>query len=367
MARREDLYIILQIGRTASVNDIKRAFRKLARRYHPDINPGDRHAEERFKRITEAYDILSDPLKREFYDVNGFYTEGVLNQRDTGAQWGFTFQGFDFSRSRDAEFGEIFGQIRNRHSLRVPERGQDLEYPVALTFEESIRGVNAKVHVGRMFSCGTCNGSGQAPGSRETACPPCGGTGKTTRVKGHLQFAVTCGDCGGSGRAVSPCSACGGEGRVSAAENLVVDIPAGAATGTRIRVPGKGDSGPLGGAPGDLYIVVSAGTHPFFERKGDNIHCIVPLTLTEAALGTKIQVPTIDGPAVVRIPPGTQSGQKLRMRDKGAPSLLNPGVRGDQYVEVRVLVPRIADERSKEILRELAKLNPDNPRKDIPS
>ena len=362
MPGREDFYIILEIRRTASVNDIKRAFRKLARRFHPDINPGDRQAEERFKGITEAYDILSDPLKREFYDVNGFYTDGVLEQRGAGANWGFSFQGFDFSRSSNTEFSEIFGQISSRYALRNPEHGQDLEYPVPITFDESIRGLRAKVTVSRMHGCGTCSGSGQAPGTREMACSPCGGSGKTTRIKGHLQFAVTCADCGGSGRTIAPCPNCRGEGRVSVTEILELDVPAGAMTGTRIRIPGKGDSGRFGGAAGDLYVVVSAGGLAFFERKGDNIHCTLPLTVTEAALGTKIDVPTIDGHAMVRIPPGTQSGQTLRMRGKGAPSLLNPGMRGDQYVKVKVLVPHVADERSKQILRELAKLNPDNPR-----
>src|SRR2546425_2719707 len=362
MKSREDLYVILQIGRKAWVGKTKRASRKRARRYHPDINPGDRHAEDRFKGITEAYDILSDPLKREFYDVNGFYTDGVLEQRGTGSNWGFSFRGFDFSRSRDADFREIFSHVSARQNLRNPERGQDLEYPISISFDESLRGVKAKINVTRMVSCATCNGTGQAPGSRETACSLCGGSGKTTRVKGHLQFAVTCGDCGGSGRAISACPDCRGEGRAPATENILVAVPAGAMTGTRIRIPGKGDAGRFGGPDGDLYIAVSAGAHPFFERRGDNIHCTVPLTVTEATLGAKIQVPTIDGPAMIRIPPGTQSGQRLRMRDKGAPSLLNPGVRGDQYVEVKVVVPRIGDERSKEILRELARLNPDDPR-----
>jgi molecular chaperone DnaJ len=366
MARMEDLYIVLEIGRKASVNEIKRAFRRLARRFHPDINPGDRHAEERFKRITEAYDILSDPLKRQFYDVNGFYTEGVLEEPGgRTSHWGFSFQGFDFSRSRDADFDEIFGDMWNRRNSRGPERGQDIETPLALSFNDSIRGVKGNVNFSRMRACEICNGAGQAPGSHEMACVRCGGTGKTPRVKGHLQFAVTCADCGGTGRAITLCPGCHGEGRVSANENLAIDVPAGAMTGTRIRVPGRGDAGRFGGPAGDLYIVVSAGSHPFFERKGDNIHCTVPLTLTEAALGAKIQVPTIEGPAIIRIPPGTQSGQKLRIREKGAPSLLNPGVRGDQYVEVKVVVPKVADERSKEILRELAKLNPEDPRRDL--
>ena len=365
MASKDNLYVILQVNRTASEDDIKRAFRKLARRFHPDINPGDRQAEERFKRITEAYDVLSDPLKRQFYDVNGFYTHGVLEQHSSGSQWGFSFQGFDFSRSDDTDFSEIFGHISNRQNLRTPERGQDIEHSVSISFEESIRGVATNIRVTRMQPCTSCNGSGQALGSHEAGCLACGGSGKATRVKGHLQFAVTCGDCGGSGRVITRCPDCRGEGRTAGSEKVYVEIPPGAGTGTRIRIPGRGDAGRFGGSPGDLYIVVSAGTHPFFQRKGDNIHCTVPLTVIEAALGTKLQVPTIDGPAMVRVPPGSQSGQLLRMRGKGAPSLLNPEVRGDQYVELKVVVPRVADERSKEILRELARLNPENPRSDL--
>jgi len=364
MASREDLYLLLQVNRTASENEIKRAFRKLARRFHPDINPGDSHAEERFKRITEAYDVLSDPLKREFYDINGFYTDGVLEQHSngSGSQWGFSFQGFGFTRSSDSDFREIFGHITSRHKLRTPERGRDLEYPVSISFDESIKGVKANISVSRLQPCSTCNATGEVPGTRERGCPVCGGSGRSTRVKGHLQFAVTCGDCGGSGRIVTPCRDCRGDGRVSGTESLIVDVPPGAETGTRIRIPGKGDDGRLAAPAGDLYVVVTAGTHPFFERKGSNIHCTVPLTITEAALGTKIEVPTIDGPAIVRIPPGSQSGQLLRIRGRGAPSMLHPDLRGDQYVELKVVVPRIADERSKEILRELARLNPDNPR-----
>lgn len=366
MTSKDDLYVILEVGRTASVNDIKRAFRKLARRYHPDINPGDRHAEELFKRITEAYDVLSDPLKRQFYDVNGFYSEGVLESSDAGAGWEFRFQGFNFKKSNHSGFGEIFGQMfSSRAARRQPERGQDLEYQVSISFEESLRGRNAAITVMRKRACGACQGSGQAAGSRDIACPGCGGTGKTTKSKGHLQFAVTCGDCGGLGRFVNPCPNCGGEGRVAAAENLDIVLPPGVSTGSSIRVPGKGDAGRYGGPAGDLFAVVSAANHPFFKRMGDNIYCSVPLTVTEAAMGTKIEVPTIDGTAFVRIPPGTQTGQTFRIRGKGAPSLLNPGLRGDQYVEVKVLVPRVADERSKEILRELARLNPEDPRKDL--
>ena len=361
MTGKDDLYFILEVERTASVNDIKRAFRKLARRLHPDINPGDHHAEERFKRITEAYDILSDPMKREFYDVNGFYTEGVLEGDGSQTNWGFSFQGFSFSRPGGLDFSDIFGP-QNRAERREPEPGSDLEHGVAISFEDSLGGRRTRITAIRMVACEGCGGSGQHPGSRETACPGCEGKGKTTRSKGHLQFTVTCIDCGGTGRSITPCAACKGEGRSSKTETVDVDVPAGAASGLRVRIAGKGHAGRFGGPAGDLYVVVNVLEHSFFRRIGDNIHCWIPLTVTEAALGTKIQVPTIDGHAMVRIPPGTQPGQTFRMRGRGAPSLLNPGMRGDQYVEVKVVIPRIADERSKQILKELSKLNPDDPR-----
>ncbi|MBI2150690.1 MAG: J domain-containing protein [Acidobacteria bacterium] len=319
---KEDLYIILEVRRTASVNDIKRAFRKLARRYHPDINPGDRLAEDRFKRITEAYEVLSDPSKRQFYDVNGFYTEGVLEPHAAESGWGLSFQGFDFSRPGQSHFGDIFGRFFARQAMRRdPERGQDLEYPVSIGFDESIRGLTARISVPRQDACGNCAGAGQASGSRESVCPGCGGAGKTTKTKGHLQFVVTCAECGGAGRTVAYCAECGGEGRKPRTESFNVELPAGVSTGSRIRVPGKGDA--------------------------------------------KVEVPAIDGRVIVRVPPGTQTGQIFRLRGKGAPSLLNPGLRGDQYVEIKIVVPHIADERSKEILRELAKLNPEDPRKDL--
>jgi len=364
MTSDNDLYIILEVDRKASVNDIKRAFRKLARRFHPDINPGDRHAEDRFKRITEAYDILSNPMKREFYDLNGFYTEGVLESSGAESHWGFSFQGFNFSRTGNLDFSDIFGQAPRR-DRRDPERGQDLEHTVSITFEESIRGRTTRINVARMDVCGFCSGSGQQPGSRESTCGLCNGSGKRTRSKGHLQFSVTCSDCGGTGRTVTFCENCDGDGRESRTELVEVHLPAGVATGSRLRLPGKGNAGRFGGPAGDLYVVANVTPHPFFKRVGDNIYCTVPLTITEAALGTKVQVPTIDGRAMVRIPPGTQTGQTLRMRGCGAPSLLNPGLRGDQYVEVKVVVPRVADERSKQILRELARLNPEDPRTDL--
>jgi molecular chaperone DnaJ len=366
MKSREDLYLVLEIGRTASVSDIKKAFRKLARRFHPDINPGDHAAEERFKRISEAYEVLSDARKRRFYDEHGFYTDESVNQGASRAAWGFSFEGFDFARHNSSGFGEIFSQIFGRGSpRREPESGQDLEYQVSIGFDDSIRGLKATISVLRRIACSACNATGRLAGSRDTACAVCGGSGRASVMKGHLHFAVTCDECSGTGRIVTECPECRGEGRVSQNESIDVEIPPGVAPGSRIRFVGKGDTGRLGGSCGDLYVVTNVAPHPFFKRVGDNIHCTVPISVTEAALGAKIQVPTIDGTAIVRIPPGTQNSQLFRLRGRGAPSLIDSKVRGDQYVEVRIVVPHVADERSKAILRELAKLNPEDPRKEI--
>src|SRR5262245_53393680 len=251
MTRREDLYIILEIGRTASENDIKKAFRKLARRFHPDINPGDRSAEERFKRISEAYEILSDPLKRRFYDDNGFYTEGVL-PADQGGDWGFSFEGFDFSKVASTGFTEAFGQAFARGRAaprREPDRGQDLEYQISLSFDDSIRGIKTKISVLRKSPCAACKGNGRLSGSRDSVCNRCGGIGKTSVAKGLLQFSVTCPDCGGAGRHITECRDCGGEGRLPKNESVDVEIPAGVSTGSRIRFQSRGDAGRLGGPP----------------------------------------------------------------------------------------------------------------------
>lgn len=365
-----DLYVILDVVRTATENDIKKAFRKLARRYHPDINPGDNAAEERFKRISEAYEVLGDPEKREFYDQNGFYSEGVLQRTEPQVSWGFSFKSFEFSESKGARDGlsdgDVFGQFFSRQAhRRDPERGQDLEYQMAVAFVDSIEGLKTRISVQRRHSCETCSGTGRAANQNSQVCGQCSGAGTVSKRKGRLHFAVGCGICGGTGRLLTDCSRCSGEGRVLRADVMEVAIPAGVSMGSRVRFQGKGDAGLYGGPPGDLYVITNVASHPFFTRTGDNLQCIVAITFAEAALGAKIEVPCVDGTAVVRIPPGTQTGQVFRLRGKGAPSLMQPGTRGDQFIEVRISVPRIADERSKEILREFAQLNSENPRKDI--
>jgi molecular chaperone DnaJ len=329
------------------------------------VNPGDRSAEERFKRISEAYEVLSHPDKRHFYDENGFYTEGVAERNGGSTAWGFTFQGFNFSGSHESPLSEVFGQYFTRRSIpRSPARGADLEYQVSISFSDSIRGLKTRISFRRYRGC-SCVGPAASGPQRDSACETCGGTGKVARMKGRLQFSAVCTDCDGSGRVRRGCEECGGDGRLSRTESLDVEIPAGVSSASRVRFSGEGDAGFYGGPAGDLYVITNVAPHPFFGRIGEHLQCTLPISFSEAALGAKVDVPTVDGSAVVRIPPGTQNGQIFRMRGKGAPSLLRPGTRGDQLVEVRVVVPRIADERSKEILREFARLNSGELRKDI--
>ena len=363
-----DFYILLGIAEGASGGDVKKAYRRLARRYHPDINPGDRAAEERFRRISYAYEVLSDPDKRVFYDENGYYSEGVLDE-PTEARWNFSFRGFSAGGTETSDtsgFGELFENFFNQERPRQgADTGGDIEGQVSLTFEESIRGAGALVHVQQRQQCPSCDGTGRESATLVASCRECDGSGQLIKAKGHLRFSMTCPRCQGSGRVVLACRACRGRGTAARGERVRIDIPAGVSTGSRIRFPGQGDAGSPGRPPGDLYVVTNVAPHAFFSRVGDNIHCSVPVTLTEAALGARIEVPTVNGRATVKVPPGTESGRKLRLRGRGAPSLRGEGVRGDQYVEVKVVVPRVVDERSREILKELAELNPEDPRKDL--
>jgi molecular chaperone DnaJ len=368
---REDYYSVLGVSRTAKAPEIKKAYRRLARRFHPDVNPGDRAAEERFKRIQEAYDVLSDPKKRALFDQYGFYSENFKEPADSGrgfsgAGRGFDFSGMDSSRAGPSGFRDIFadlfgGETASRMTTPGPEKGQDLEHHLNISFLESLQSFSTRLTVNRQEACSACEGSGLQRSSGKSVCPSCHGTGREMRSQGIMRFTGNCRTCGGSGFHGAPCSTCRGSGRIPKQEAITVRIPPGVDTGYRMRVVGKGDVGRMGGPPGDLYLIISVRPHEFFRREGDDIHCTVPITVTEAALGAKIEVPTTDGTAILRIPPATQSGQKFRFRGKGAPSLRGDGC-GNQIVTVRLVVPKIADERSKEILRELARLNPDNPR-----
>jgi chaperone protein DnaJ len=363
MAARDDYYRVLGVPRTAKPDEIKKAYRRLARKFHPDVNPGDNAAEEQFKKISEAFDVLSDPKKREFYDRHGTYSEAAERAAAQGAP-NFDFSGFGGSSFRDI-FADLFGAGRGSASrARNPQaqqaqRGDDIEYPLAITFEEALKGTTATVTVARSEPCTACSNTGQGRGAPST-CGACGGTGQTPGRLG-----IVCPQCNGLGKRVPPCEACRGRGVVARSETLRnVKIPAGVDTGSRVRVAGKGNAGLRGGAPGDLFIITKVGDHPFFTRKGDNLYCTVPVTVPEAALGARIEVPTIDGKTVMRIPPSTQSGQKFRLRERGVPSLRGD-MRGDQFVEVKITLPSVISEDTKKVLGEYARLNPENPRRDM--
>lgn len=375
---KKDYYQILGVKKDAKADEIKKAYRRLARKYHPDVNPNDKAAEERFREVQEAYDVLSDEKKRKVFDRFGYYSDNLDADAPfsagAGAGAGFDFTGFDFSgggSTSGSSFRDIFSDLFGGATRTAPEpprpmpkRGADIEIPLALSFEEAFKGLTTNITVERSEQCPRCQGAGDT-GGPVVACPTCKGTGQVLKSSGRLQFAQDCPDCGGTGRRRTPCSLCHGKGTIPKTEQVKVRIPAGVDTGSRVRVPKKGHGGRLGAEPGDLYIVTNVGKHPFFTRKGDNIYVTVPITVPEAALGAKIEVPTVEGKAQLRIPPGTESGQKFRLRERGFPSLRNPELRGDQFVEVRITLPKVISEETKELLRQFEKLNPENPRKSM--
>ncbi|HKP48044.1 MAG TPA: molecular chaperone DnaJ [Pyrinomonadaceae bacterium] len=376
---KQDYYEVLGVKRDAKPEEIKKAYRRLARKYHPDVNPGDKSAEERFKLTTEAHDVLSDPKKRKVYDQFGQYSDNLADAAARGATAGgagrtppgFDFSGFDWGSATPSGSGSSFrdifadlfgGSAKEQEPPRPqPQRGADIEMPLSLSFEEAINGLTTNITVNRSEQCSRCNGAGDIGGPL-MVCSTCKGTGQVQRAGGRLRFAQECPDCGGSGRRRSPCSLCKGKGVVPKTENVKVRIPAGVETGSRVRIPGKGHGGRLGAPPGDLHIITNVGPHKYFTRKGDNIYVTVPITVPEAALGAKIEVPTVEGKAQLRVPPSTQSGQKFRLRQRGAPSLRKPGARGDQFVEVQISLPKVISEETKDVLREYAKINNENPR-----
>jgi len=373
---KQDYYELLGVGRKAPLKEIRQAYRKLARKYHPDLNPGDKSSEEKFKQIQEAYETLSDAKKRQMYDQFGFNTPnygGAPGGAGAGAgapeDVHFDFGGFDFGGAGGTSFRDLFSQVfrgaNASQAANQAEPGSDLEYQIDISFAEAMHGVVKKITITRLDVCPTCRGTGATPGTGQQVCPACGGSGQVTQVSGGMRFQIACSRCGGSGRLRTVCRTCGGEGRVRRSDTIDFRIPPGAQTGSRFRVPGRGNAGTLGAPAGDLYVITRVEAHPFFERRGDDLYTVVPVTVTEAALGAKIEVPTIDGRAQVRIPPGTNSGKVLRLREKGAPSVRRAGRRGDQLVEVRIVAPRPEDERVRQLLRDLAKHDQEDPRKEI--
>ncbi len=377
---KKDYYQILGVKKDAKADDLKKAYRRLARKYHPDVNPGDKAAEDKFKDIQEAYDVLSDEKKRKVFDRFGYYADNLdVDSPFAGRSaagnptGGFDFSGFDFSsgQTTGSSFRDIFSDLFGGGGARqaepepprpMPKRGRDIEIPLALSFEEAFTGLTTNITVNRSEQCSRCQGAGDT-GGPVVQCPTCKGTGQVMKTGGRLQFSQPCSDCEGTGRRRQPCSLCNGKGVTPKSEQVKIKIPAGVDTGSRVRVPKKGHGGRLGAEPGDLFILTNVGKHPFLTRKGDNVYVTVPITVSEAALGTKIEVPTVEGKAQLKIPAGTESGQKFRLRERGFPSLRNPTLRGDQFIEVKITLPRVLSEETKTVLREFERLNPENPRK----
>ena len=347
---KRDYYEVLGVARGASEQEIKSAYRKLAMQFHPDRNPNNPHAEEKFKEASEAYAVLADGEKRALYDRFGHAGVGAAS----GPGGGFdatVFQDFGDILGDLFGFGDMFGGGSRRRSRA--QRGADLREDLNLSFEEAFFGTETKVTVRRHETCEQCHGSGTAPGKAPVTCLSCGGRGQVRYQQGFFSISRTCPTCQGTGSVITdPCSQCKGEGRVLRQKTVDTKIPAGVEDGTRIRFGGLGEAGVFAGPAGDLYIVLHVKDHPFFEREGNDLHCVIPVSFAQAALGTEIRVPTLEGEQVLKVPEGTQSGTTLRLKNKGVP-VLNGHGKGDLFVEVRVQTPGKLTKRQRELLQEL--------------
>lgn len=357
MAKR-DYYEVLGLEKSANKEDIKRAYRRMAVRYHPDRNPNDKDAEDRFKEATEAYEILADDRKRQAYDQFGFAgVEGMAG--GSAHDFSGVFRDFeDIFGDFSGIFDSLFGGGRRQSGRRSVQRGADLRYDLEVAFTDAVFGTKVEVAYSRNASCDRCEGSGAEPGSGRKTCPTCGGTGQVRRTSGFFSIASTCPTCSGEGYALeNPCDQCNGSGMLKKKQRIKVTIPAGIETGKRINIPGQGDAGPNGGQAGDLYVFIHVTPHEFFERHGDDVYCVVPIGVTQAALGTEIEVPTLDGEHTkLKIPSGTQNGKILRIKNKGVPNLHNPSRRGDMHVKIHVEIPSRLSGKAKNLLRELAEI-----------
>ena len=370
---KRDYYDVLGVKKGTSEAEIKKAFRKLARKFHPDVNPGDKVAEQKFKELNEAYEVLSDAKKRKQYDQFGHAAFDAGFGQPGGPGGAYTYEGFGgagpgpefFGGGRGFEdiFGNVFGERTARP--RGPMKGEDLTYAVEIDLEDAIYGRTMQVDLQREVNCSACNGSGAQPGTSFQTCTTCRGSGMVQAGKGFMQFAQTCPTCHGAGKInPNPCRTCGGAGRVPRQERINVKIPPGVDNGSKVRMAGMGGPGLQGGPAGDVYIVTRIRPHGYFERKGDNLYSEAKVTVAEAALGEKIEIPTVDGTVMLSLPAGVQTGQQLKLKGKGVPHLGGGGA-GDHYVTVQVTTPIGIGERGKELLRELDRLHPSHPRQNI--
>jgi molecular chaperone DnaJ len=361
---KRDYYEVLGIERSASVEEIKSAYRKAALRWHPDRNPGKPEAEAYFREATEAYSILSDSQKRQIYDAYGH--AGISSAGGFGGGQSVDFSIFEGLQDILGDFFQVedvfgFGSSGRRGRGRRAHRGADLRYDVTLSFEEAAAGRKLRIRIPRNEPCGTCRGTGAKPGTSPETCQPCGGRGQVAYQQGFFAVTRTCPQCQGAGRVVRErCPACEGAGQQACERSMDVDIPAGVETGMRVRLPGEGELGSQGGPPGDLYVALDVREHPFFDRKGSDLFCTIPITIAQAALGADIRVPTLHSEEKLKIPEGTQSGHVFRLKGKGLPSPTGHG-KGDLHVRVRVVIPAKLTRDQKRLLEELGEtLEPDN-------
>jgi molecular chaperone DnaJ len=348
---KRDYYEVLGVERTASDGEIKSSYRKLALKYHPDRNPGDHTAEEKFKEAAEAYSVLADADKRHLYDR---YGHAGLGGAATGGFDPNVFTGFEDILGGLGDifgFGDVFGGGRRRGG--VP-RGADLRYDLEISFDEAAKGTETAIQIPRLESCATCSGSGAAAGSKPATCPQCHGRGQLRYQQGFFTVARTCGQCRGTGSVITnPCATCKGAGRVQKERKITVRVPAGIATGQRLRLTGEGEAGGPGGPAGDLYVVIHVQEHPFFQRDGNDLHCELPLNFPTVALGGEIRIPTLEGEESFKVPEGTESGQSFRLRGRGMPDVSGRG-RGDLFITLKVTTPRKLTREQKKLLEQLA-------------
>lgn len=349
MANKRDYYEVLGVGRDASNDDLKKVYRKLAIKYHPDKNPGNKEAEEKFKELSEAYEVLSDPEKRNVYNTYG-HAAGA----GAGGFGGFGGGGGGFGDIFEDIFEDFFGGGQRRRTRA--EKGSDLRYDIEISFEEAAFGLEKKINIPRMEGCTACNGTGAKSSTKVSTCPQCKGAGQVRIQQGFFTLSRTCSHCGGEGRIITdPCDKCRGRKRVQRERTLSLKIPPGVETGSRLRLTGEGEGGVNGGPPGDLYVVISVREHPHFVREGNDIICNASVSFVQATLGASIEVPTLTGNTTLNIKPGTQPGSTLRIKGKGIADVRGYGI-GDQIVRVDVDIPKKLSDRQRELLEEYAKV-----------